>query len=434
MLHTVARILSQTNRSGVINGITSDHALIAHALESDFNQLQYEQQYIWWKLNILQQSLDARWFNHTNVSILESQGVVLHVDGSLKLATPLHLHYMKQKYREDALFRRDVHTSLRHDLYSPVTPSNHEIIHNNNFILATLQCSWLQLDSQMIREFATCITSQYMTAGQLREWRSAIEHLVDFDSIQGQYINLYLTYVSVARRLRDPNTIDFTMKLIAFCGKKGSFDALLKAQYELGVFHQAKGAFEEALRLHDQVHGLLKTYPNDNLNSLLWVQQARLAIARQQPNEALVYLEKCDNQTPEMQVLYCEALYQQGMYQRGLNLVNRCLAQADIQVRIQSALHTIAGRIYQAWYDAENALVHFNNALTLAERNNDVLDMCRAHTNLISAQLSVHTDISDEEIQQIIGDLERIQQQQTIIHDYVGLEATTRTLNYVESI
>ena len=286
----------------------------------------------------------------------------------------------------------------------------------------------------LLYELAPHIITEKMTTGQLRIWRSCIEHIVDFTNIANEQNDMYLTYIEVARRMRDPSTPEFTANFVTHCGKQGAFTDLIQAQYELAVFYHAMGAFEDALNIYNDLHQLLPNYPNEDIEQMLQIQHARIAIAQNVPVKALELLKDCNQRRVEVQILKCEALYQQGMYQRCLNLVQHSLKQSNLSVRLQSTLHTIAGRIYQAWHDTENAIIHFNEALILSEYAGDVLDMCRAHTNLVSAQLMLHKHISALELTQATEELKYVRQQQKVAGDYVGLEATQRTLKFIESI
>lgn len=97
----------------------------------------------------------------------------------------------------------------------------------------------------------------------------------------------------------------------------------------------------------------------------------------------------------------------------------------------RASLHSILGRTYQQTEEFTDAIIHFNEALSIVEQESTQFDIARARNNLGSSYLMQLDDLDTtmvDELEQMIIETKRLQTQ---IKDRVGLEASFRNLTYL---
>lgn len=306
---------------------------------------------------------------------------------------------------------------------------------NSHFIeiLSNLvSCEWLQLDENLLRYILTSLDVSGISIGQARQWRQSYLrhfalHPMSLDTMQLNY-----QYGIVLRRLFErKEAMAYLQKLLVFLGQTGQFALQLKARYEIALLHQSAGEYERAITIYEQIDTLTEKYHLADLSERVRVQLARLAIDCQKPDDAINHLEALSFGKPEIFALYCEAQVLRGEFDFIVRAVPAFLESQRLSKKIKSSFHTILARSYQQKALYSDAIIHFNEALTIAEQSGNQFDIARAKTNLGAIYLMI-----DDKQENMTSELETLfLEARTIqiqIKDVVGLEASNRNLLHLQ--
>lgn len=302
----------------------------------------------------------------------------------------------------------------------------------SSFLLSCISAGWFNFDKGIILQTLEEIDLKQLSTGKILKWRNI--YLLQFgldNQSDAETSYLRYKYGIVLRCTYHTDTEQYLSDLIQEFGNEGQFKLQGLVLYELALLYQQTALFEKALDIYNYIQQSLKNHMSDDLLESLNIQLAEIELVRQNSENALAFLEGYDVNKPENFVLFCEAHLVSNNFDFVIDAVQNYLAN-DISEKVSARLHTILGRCYQQIQRHTEALVQFNEALSITQLDSDQVDIARAQTNLGSSYLmtiETQPNVILDEIEDLFIETKKLQLQ---IKDFVGLEASTRNLNYLQ--
>jgi|GEM_PF-4521726 len=343
--------------------------------------------------------------------------------------SPPHIptNFVKAQYVNDTTLAMEAVSQIEN-----VMDSN-SVNTDSAFLLNLATCEWLQLKSDTIKHLLTAIDVTTISIGQTRQWKQCYLRHFGLQTTSDDIVHLDYQFGIVLRRLFDrEQAMDHLQQLIEFLGQRGQFEIQLQARFEVALLHQSAGEYKQANSIYEQILPLAKQYQLPDLNEHVCLQLARIAIARQNSEKAIDYLEGLSMDKPEIFALYCEAQILREEFDFIIGAVVPYFESQRLSNKLKASFHTILGRTYQHKAYYTDAIIHFNEALSIAEQSGNQYDIARARTNLGAIHLMLNDTPSGElvaELEELFLEARTIQKN---IKDFVGLEATERNLNYLQ--
>ncbi|GAB5491428.1 MAG: hypothetical protein Phog2KO_16430 [Phototrophicaceae bacterium] len=299
-------------------------------------------------------------------------------------------------------------------------------------LLDCFTCEWYSWDKAIVLQVLDAIELETISHNDVFRWRNLYLSYMGLDE-DNPSTSLHYKHGIALRLLHHPDCEPYLIKLVHILGSKGYFQRQVKALYQLALLYQFKAEFKKATNIYNQVLGTFSQYATEDLLKNIDLQLARLAISRKDADSALEKLRNSDLADIEVFILFCEAKFIQAEYAFIIDTALKYINQSEISSKYSVLLRTILARSYQETGAYDNAIVHFNEALSIIEQDMSQANIGRARTNLASAYLNS----IDRQNKQTLHDIEKLlietQELQSQVSDNIGLEATTRNLDYLRT-
>ncbi|MEO1289947.1 MAG: NB-ARC domain-containing protein, partial [Chloroflexota bacterium] len=289
------------------------------------------------------------------------------------------------------------------------------------------------------REFLShCLHWLYqdnLSYARIQQWRYVFDRVFTLNAdMPNDYLRLKYGIV-LRRSIQYDEASTLFETLIADAGQRGDFQLQSETLYEMAVLKQAQTQYKMANDLYQRVLASAQRSNDQNLIDAVLLQQARIAIAPSWRAMAIQLLQDRHSEHDAIAfIIYCEAKLLIGDWDFLDTAIPNFLQTPHLDTRQKSTLYTTLGRTHQSQSLYESAIVHFNEALTLAERTQNRFDIARARTNFCVASTEVSKNRDKQYIDELLSVLRDTLTMQSQIEDAIGQEATTRNIRYLERL
>ncbi len=349
--------------------------------------------------------------------------------GSLVYLPDSYIDYIENRLLLDTELQ-----SLAKNLINHLLENTTQDLTTSKILLDFLDNASNSWDRSVAQNILETINVGQITIGDVYRWRNLYLRYFGLDNDENLELSILAYKYGIAlRRLHHMHSEEYLISLIESLGNKGYFALQVQVSFELALFYQHSASFEQAIEIYNHITRTLSQYASTEILSAIQLHYARIAIARQNIDSTLEALQGCNLEHLEVFILFCEAQLLKGEYDFIIGTIPNYLNNTILSHKLQTSLHTILARSYQATNLYNKAIIHFNEALSISEQYLGKGDIARARNNFASIYLITISQQSPMDLDNVEDLLLETQELQRQIKDLVGLEASTRNLRYLRA-